>query len=139
MPVEIKANVTKEMKSAFYKAKAEEDTFIVDHDYVLNLGLIHAATITFEPDIHDAAQTFVWDWICSGHADQTNLGRALAPDSPYLGDTVMASALAQMYAVKMQHWDGLKQGFKQGFQCFAQQQVLPLPLLRCHGRSREDW
>lgn len=110
-------------QDAYYNAIGEEDTFIVDQDYVLNIGLVHAAINTFSYEFHEPAQTFVWDWICSGHAKSTPLGRALAPDSPYLGDTVMAAGLAQMYAVKMQYWDGLKKGFRQGFQCFAEQQV----------------
>ena len=70
-----------------------------------------------------AVQSFVWDWICSGHADRTDLGRSLAPDSPYLGDTVLAAGLAQMYVNKMLYWDGLRDSFKLGFQCFSQQQV----------------
>jgi hypothetical protein len=128
-----------EMKNAYYNAIGEEDTFIVDLDYVLNIGLIHAATLTYSYELHEPAQTFVWDWICSGHADQTPLGRSYAPDSPYLGDTVMAAALAQMYSVKMQYWDGLKEGFKQGFQCFAEQQVrFRLPRPACPALSEGD-
>ena len=123
LPPTLEFTLIRLMKEAYYNAIGEEDTFIVDQDYVLNLGLIHGAVLTFEPDFHDAAQTFTWDWICSGHADQTDLGRALAPDSPYLGDTVMAAALGQLYSVRMQFWDGLNSGFREGFQCFAQQQV----------------
>ena len=54
------------------------------------------------------------------------------PDSPYLGDTVMAAGLAQMYAVKMQYWDGLKKGFRQGFQCFAEQPEYQFILASLH-------
>jgi hypothetical protein len=35
----------------------------------------------------------------------------------------MAAALAQIYAVKMRYFDKLKEGYKNGFQCFAQQQA----------------
>lgn len=50
-----------------------------------------------------------------------------AQDSPYLGDTVLASALAQIYVVKLRYFDKLRSGYKRGFQCFAQQQVRPYP------------
>lgn len=49
----------------------------------------------------------------------------VARDAPYLGDTVLASALAQIYTVKLRYFDKLSSGYKRGFQCFAQQQVCP--------------
>lgn len=67
------------MQDAYYNAIGEEDTYIVDLDYVLNAGLVHASLNTFSYEFHTPAQAFVWDWICSGHPDYTNLGRACAP------------------------------------------------------------
>lgn len=66
------------MQDAYYNAIGEEDTYIVDLDYVLNAGLVHASLNTFSYEFHTPAQAFVWDWICSGHPDYTNLGRACA-------------------------------------------------------------
>ena len=51
----------------------------MDLDYVLNVGIVHAALNTFSYEFQTPAQTFVWDWICSGHPDYTNLGRACVP------------------------------------------------------------
>lgn len=51
-----------------------------------------------------------------------------ARDAPYLGDTVLAAALAQIYTVRMRYFDKLSSGYKRGFQCFAQGQVCRPPL-----------
>lgn len=47
----------------------------------------------------------------------------LAQDSPYLGDTVIVSALAQIYSNKVKFFDKIEKGFRRGFQCFAQTQA----------------
>jgi hypothetical protein len=90
---------------------------------VLNMGIIHAAVNTFNWEFHAPAQTFIWDWICSGKVEYTTFGRAFAEASPMLGDTVMAASLAQLYAIKMKGWDLFHHKFDRGFQCFAQQQA----------------
>jgi hypothetical protein len=82
-------------------AQAEESTHIIDQDYVLNMGVVHAAINTFNWEFHAPAQTFIWDWICSGKVEYSHFGRAWAEETPLLGDTAMAAALAQLYAIRM--------------------------------------
>lgn len=36
---------------------------------------------------------------------------------------MLASALAQIYVIKLRYFDKLRSGYKRGFQCFAQQQA----------------
>jgi hypothetical protein len=65
----------KHMQDSYYNAIGEEDTYVTDLDYVLNAGVVHAATLSYSYEWQSPAQTLVWDWICSGHPDTTNLGR----------------------------------------------------------------
>jgi hypothetical protein len=67
------------MQDAYYNAIGEEDTFVTDLDYVLNLGVVHAAVNSYSYEWQSPAQTLVWDWICSGHPEVTGLGRVYAP------------------------------------------------------------
>ena len=46
----------KDIMYAYYNAIGEEDTYIVDQDYVLNLGLVHAAINGYSYELHDPAQ-----------------------------------------------------------------------------------
>lgn len=90
-----------DMVESHSEARIEEDTFIVDKDYVLNMGVVHAAVNTFNWDFHAPAQSFIWDWICSGKVEYSTFGRAWAFESPYLGDTALAASLAQIYSIRM--------------------------------------
>ena len=45
-----------DIQYAYYNAIGEEDTYIVDQDYVLNLGLVHAAINGYSYELHDPAQ-----------------------------------------------------------------------------------
>jgi hypothetical protein len=81
-------------------ALAEEDSNSVSLDYMLNAGIVHAALNTETWDWHSRAQSFVWDWVCSGDVEYTTFGRAFVTAAPMLGDTVLAAGLAQMYALK---------------------------------------
>jgi hypothetical protein len=67
------------IQDAYYNAIGEEDTFVTDLDYVLNLGVVHAAVNSYSYEWQSPAQTLVWDWICSGHPEVTSLGRVYAP------------------------------------------------------------
>lgn len=67
------------VQDSYYNAIGEEDTFVTDLDYVLNLGIVHAAVNSFSYEWQSPAQTLVWDWICSGHPEVTGLGRVYAP------------------------------------------------------------
>jgi hypothetical protein len=89
-----------DMRDSYESSVAEEDTSTVDLDYVLHVGVVHAAVITFTWDFQAAAQSFVYDWICSGNVEYTRFGRAYDEDAPYLGDTALAAGLAQLYIVE---------------------------------------
>lgn len=67
------------MQNSYYNAIGEEDTFVTDLDYVLNMGVVHAALNSYSYEWQSPAQTLVWDWICSGHPEVTGLGRVYVP------------------------------------------------------------
>jgi hypothetical protein len=72
------------------------------HDF-LNAAIVHSAIGVPDQsnaDFHAAAQSFAWDWICSGDVKYTTFGRAFLPKSPLLGDTMLAAALTDIYANK---------------------------------------
>ena len=101
LPQELASRYYTDMVDSMRDARIEENTHIVDQDYVLNMGIVHAAVNTFNWEFHAPAQAFIWDWICSGKVDYTNFGRAFAEEAPLLGDTVMAASLAQLYSIRM--------------------------------------
>jgi hypothetical protein len=70
----------------------------IDVDYVNNLALIHAATISKETQYHLPAQSFIYDWICNHEQIKyTRNGRAYFFRSPHLGSTAAAAAMAAVY------------------------------------------
>jgi Glycosyl hydrolase family 9 len=78
----------------------------VDVDYVNNLALVHVATQTQDAQYHLPAQSFIWDWICdSEQVKYTRNGRAYYFDSPYLGNTAAAAAMAALYIKTNAGWD----------------------------------
>jgi hypothetical protein len=89
------------MVDSYHSAVEEEDTHIVNQDYVLNAAVVHAAVNTYNWEFHAPAQSFIWDWICSGKVRYSKYGRAWAEEGPYMGDTAMAASLAQLYAIRM--------------------------------------
>ena len=89
-----------QMQLSWQLATAEHDTNIVNQHYFLNAAIVHSAILASNADFHAAAQSFVWDWICSGGVEYTTFGRAFLDTAPLLGDTTLAAALAQIYALK---------------------------------------
>jgi hypothetical protein len=65
---------------------------------------------------HTAAQSWIWDWICSGDVTYTTFGRAWHPRSSFLGDTALAAAMAATYVHSVRNWDkaNLNSQFMQG-------------------------
>lgn len=72
----------------------------VSEDYIINAALVHAALTTDTTEFHEDAASFIWDWICAADIQYTPFGRAYVPQSPLLGNTVLAAALAQLYAIR---------------------------------------
>lgn len=71
----------------------------VSWDYVNNMALVHAATISGSSKFHEPAQSFVWDWVCdSDQVKYTRNGRAFYFQTPHLGATAAAASLAALYA-----------------------------------------
>eukprot|EP00892_Ulva_mutabilis_P001909 jgi/Ulvmu1/11719/UM008_0130.1 len=117
------AKLMTDMQTAYRDATAEEDSGAVSLDDALNATLVYAALVTRSHEFHTPAQAFVWDWICSTNTYRTTLGRAIRPEALYLGDTVLAAALAQIYIVQLLPPEQMGGRYKRGFQCFAQQQA----------------
>ena len=92
-------------RETFALAFAERDSMAVSPDYMNNVALVHAAVTTFDWSFHSAAQSWIWDWICSGDVRYTTFGRAFHADSPQLGDTAMAAAIAATYVHAARSWD----------------------------------
>jgi hypothetical protein len=91
------------MRSSWSDAIAEYDSMNINQHDFLNAALVHSAIGVpdqSDADLHAAAQSFVWDWICSGDVEYTTFGRAFLPKSPLLGDTMLAASLAHIYASK---------------------------------------
>ena len=77
----------------------------VSTDYVNNLALIHAATISREVQYHLPAQSFIYDWICDSDVIKyTRNGRAFHFRSPHLGSTAAAAAMAAVYIKRNKDW-----------------------------------
>jgi hypothetical protein len=91
-------------RTTFELAFAERDSMAVSPDYLNNVALVHAATITRDWGFHSAAQSWIWDWICSGDVKYTTFGRAWHPESMMLGDTAMAAAIAATYVHAAEGW-----------------------------------
>jgi hypothetical protein len=91
-------------RTTFELAFAERDSMAVSVDYLNNVALVHAATITRDWAFHSAAQSWIWDWICSGDVKYTTFGRAWHPESMMLGDTAMAAAIAATYVNAARGW-----------------------------------
>jgi hypothetical protein len=93
------------MRTTFELAFSERDSMAVSTDYVNNIALVHAAVISHDWSFHSAAQSWIWDWICSGDVDYTTFGRAWHPESAMLGDTAIAAAIAATYVHAVRNWD----------------------------------
>lgn len=91
--------------TTFELAFSDRDSMAVSLDYMNNAALVHAAVITDDWSFHAAAQSWIWDWICSGDVTYTTFGRAYHPESPMLGDTALAAALAAVYVHAAEKWD----------------------------------
>lgn len=73
----------------------------VSWDYMNNLAVTHASCITDDVTYHLAAQSFIWDWICNDElVKYTRNGRAYFFDTPHLGSTAGAAAMAAVYIHK---------------------------------------
>lgn len=88
---------------------AERDNMEVSSGYLNNVALVHAATITKDWQFHSAAQSWIWDWICSGDVTYTTFGRAYHPESPMLGNTALAAAIAAVYVHSAEKWELVSQ------------------------------
>jgi Glycosyl hydrolase family 9 len=93
----------------------------VDVNYVNNLALVHVATQTQDTQYHLPAQSFIYDWICDDEQIKyTRNGRAYYFESPYLGNTAAAAAMAALYVKANAGWDfvaqnkGLVKGARRG-------------------------
>jgi hypothetical protein len=91
-------------RTTFELSFLERDSMAVSVDYINNVALVHAAVITKDWSFHSAAQSWIWDWICSGDVKYTTFGRAHHPESMMLGDTVMAAAIAAVYVNAARAW-----------------------------------
>lgn len=84
----------------------ELDIPAVSANYMNNVALVHAATVDKSLQFHDAAQAFFWDILCNGKwQERSPKGRVLLKESPMLGSTVTAAALAAAYVNVNQNWD----------------------------------
>ena len=92
------------MRETFQLAYEERDSMAVSMDYLNNVALVHAAVITKDWSFHSAAQSWIWDWICSGDVTYTTFGRAFHPESMMLGDTTMAAAITAVYVNAARKW-----------------------------------
>jgi hypothetical protein len=92
------------MRTTFKLSFAERDSMAVSMDYLNNVALVHAAVITKDWSFHSAAQSWIWDWICSGTVTYTTFGRAHNWESMMLGDTTMAAAIAAVYVNAARKW-----------------------------------
>ena len=123
-------------RTTFELAYAERDSMAVSLDYLNNVALVHAAVITKDWSFHSAAQSWIWDWICSGAVRYTVFGRAHHPESMMLGDTVMAASIAATYVHAARQWGpaelndyfltGTASPFQSFFRCVSQCHVDPL-------------
>jgi cellulose synthase/poly-beta-1,6-N-acetylglucosamine synthase-like glycosyltransferase len=104
------------LKGAAYN---ERDDLSVTPDYLNNAAAVHAAVLTDDPEFHSVAQSFLWDWICSGEARYNKYGRAWYRRSPRLGSTVMVAALAELYTRSPEAPKSLKMKYS----CFAESQA----------------
>jgi len=107
------------MSDTMDAAFAERDSMAASRDYFANAAAVHAATRSADYKFHAAAQSFLWDWACSGDVKFTTLGRAFYYLSPTLGDTVEAAGLAAMYARGAAY---APRAFTDGMYCFAESQ-----------------
>ena len=98
----------------------------VSADHVTNIAAVHAASLTKDWGFHTAAQSWIWDWQCSGGVTYTTFGRAYHPDSPLLGDTALAAAGAAIYARIARRWHKarLYKGFLDGMPSVSQPLLL---------------
>jgi endoglucanase len=107
------------MSALMDRAYADLDVMDTSSAYFSNAAVVHAAVMGSDYKFHAAAQSFLWDWTCSGQVRNTLLGRAYLDASPMLGDTVEAAALAAMYA---RHSAYAGRAFVDGLYCFAESQ-----------------
>ena len=99
---------------------SELDSMEVTRDNVANAAVVHAAVQTADYRYHAASQALLWDWMCSGGATYTLLGRAWGATSPMLGDTVEVAALAATYVKRAAF---ASKTFRKGIACFAESQA----------------
>lgn len=105
-------------------AYSERDVISVSVDYLNNVAVIHAAVSTKDDEFHTAAQSFLWDWVCSGQVKYTTFGRGFYYLSPFAGSTVTAAALAAVYVYQVSKFADFDfdHDFYNGFYCFAESQ-----------------
>jgi hypothetical protein len=97
------------VKTTMALAFKDLDSPATDVNYVNNLALVHAATVSKETSYHLSAQSFIWDWICDEERIKyTRNGRAYYFNSPYLGNTATAAALAAVYVKANRDWSYVK-------------------------------
>lgn len=97
----------------------ERDDLATTPDYLNNAAAVHAAILTDDPEFHSVAQSFLWDWICSGEAKYNKYGRAWYKESPRLGSTAMVAALAEIYSRS----PDAPKNLKTKYSCFAESQA----------------
>ena len=107
------------MKLLMGVAYSERDDLAVTPDYLNNMAAIHAASISDGPAFHATAQSFIWDWMCSGMAVYSRRGRAWYKNSPLMGGTMMTAALAKLYSTTPQ---AAATGLAEWYSCFAESQ-----------------
>lgn len=113
------------MEATMDLAYADRDIPGVSWNYVNNMAVVHAATLTRSVRYHEPAQSLVWDWLCDGdQVSYTRNGRAFYFETPHLGSTVGAAALASVYIHKSKDWSVVRdnQALMRGIQCFAVEQ-----------------
>lgn len=112
------------MRVTFELSYGERDSMAVTPDYMNNAAVVHAASVTRDWSFHSAAQSFFWDWICSGDVKYTTFGRSFHPEAPAMGHSAMAAALAAVYVHNAEKWQlaAKNDDFLRGFHCFAEGQ-----------------
>jgi hypothetical protein len=78
---------------------SELDAPGVAPNYVYNVAVVHAATLTRDYTFHTTARSLFWDWLCDRDlVARTPAGRFRDPALPLLGSTAAVASLAAVYA-----------------------------------------
>jgi hypothetical protein len=74
------------------------------------MAVTHAATLTRDIDYHLTAQSFIWDWVCDREfVKYTRNGRGYYFQTPHLGSTAAAAAMAAVYVKANKDWIVVKE------------------------------